>query len=246
MKLSVIIPMYNEEKIVEEAIAALDAQLLADFGAGEYEMIFVSDGSRDACKEKAEAMIADHPALRVIGYMPNHGKGYAVRTGMLAAKGDFVLFTDCDLAYGTEVIAKFEKAFREENKDIYIGSRTLDKSGYEGYTFKRKLMSKIYIKYLNIVAGFDHSDSQCGIKGFSQKAAQDVFRECECDRWAFDLEALLIAKDKGYSVGEIAVKIINHRESNIRPIHDAIEMTKEVRRIKKRRKAKRKAAAKAL
>ena len=58
MKLSVIIPMYNEEKIVEEAVAALDQQLLADFGAGEYEMIFVSDGSRDSCQEKAEAMMA--------------------------------------------------------------------------------------------------------------------------------------------------------------------------------------------
>ena len=92
MKLSVIIPMYNEEKIVEEAVTALDAQLLADFGEGEYEMIFVSDGSRDTCQEKAEAMMASHSALRVIGYQPNHGKGYAVRTGMLAAKGDFVLF----------------------------------------------------------------------------------------------------------------------------------------------------------
>ena len=238
MKLSVIIPMYNEEKIVEDAIIQLDKQLLADFGEGEYEMIFVSDGSKDSCQEKAQAMMATHPALSVLGYQPNHGKGYAVRTGMLAAKGDFVLFTDCDLAYGTEVIKTFAKAFEEGDKDVYIGSRTIDKSGYEGYTLKRKIMSKIYIKYLNIVAGFDHSDSQCGLKGFSQKASQAVFSECECDRWAFDLEALLIAKDKGFSVGEIAVKIINHRESNIRPIHDAIEMTKEVRRIKKRRKAK--------
>lgn len=238
MKLSVIIPMYNEEKIVEDAIRALDTQLSADFGEGEYEMIFVSDGSRDACQAKAEAMVVSYPALSVLGYEPNRGKGYAVRTGMLAAKGDFVLFTDCDLAYGTEVIAKFQKAFAEGDKDIYIGSRTLDKSGYEGYTLKRKIMSKIYIRYLNIVAGFDHSDSQCGIKGFSHKAAQAIFTECECDRWAFDLEALLLAKDMGFTVGEIAVKIINHRESKISPIHDAIEMTKEVRRIKKRRKAK--------
>ncbi len=240
MKLSVIIPMYNEEKIVEEAIAALDAQLLADFGHDEYEMLFVNDGSKDCCQAKAEALTATYPALRVLGYEVNCGKGCAVRTGMLAAEGDFVLFTDCDLAYGTEVIARFYKAFAEEGKDIYIGSRTLDKSGYEGYTFKRKLMSKIYIKYLNIVAGFDHSDSQCGIKGFSQKAAKAIFAECVSDRWAFDLEALLIAKDLGFTVGEIAVKIINHRESKISPIHDAIEMTKEVRRIKKRRKLARK------
>ena len=187
-----------------------------------------------------------YPALRVLGYTENRGKGYAVRTGMLAAEGDFVLFTDCDLAYGTDIITTFYKAFAEGDKDIYIGSRTLDKSGYEGYTFLRKVMSKAYICYLNLVAGFDHSDSQCGIKGFSQKASKEIFSLCEIDRFAFDLEALLFAKDLGYSVGEIAVKIINHRESNIRPINDAIEMTKEVRRIKKRRKAKRKAAAKAV
>lgn len=241
MKISVIIPMYNEELIVEDTVRTLDKALLRDFGAGEYEMIFVSDGSKDACAEKAEALKGECPALRVISYTPNHGKGYAVRTGMMAAEGDFVLFTDCDLAYGTDVIAKFYESFEKGDRDMYIGSRTLDKSGYEGYTFTRKLMSKIYIKYLNFVAGFRHSDSQCGIKGFSQKAAKAIFAECECDRFAFDLEALLYAGDLGFTVGEIAVKIINHRESTVRPIHDAIEMTREVSRIKKRRRAKKKA-----
>jgi len=242
MKISVIIPMYNEELIVEDTVRSLDEALLRDFGAGEYEMIFVSDGSKDSCQAKAEAMIGAYPQLTVLGYTPNRGKGYAVRTGMMAAKGDFVLFTDCDLAYGTDVIAGFYKAFTEGDRDIYIGSRTLDKSGYEGYTFLRKVMSKMYIKYLNLVAGFSHSDSQCGIKGFSQKAAKTVFAECECNRFAFDLEALLYAKDLGFTVGEIAVKIINHRESTVRPIHDAIEMTREVSRIKKRRREKKKAA----
>ena len=99
MKLSVIIPMYNEEKIVQEAVRALDAQLLSDFGEGEYEMIFVSDGSRDACQEKAEAMTSEYPALRVIGYQPNHGKGYAVRTGMLAANGVFLIFRLCEVGF---------------------------------------------------------------------------------------------------------------------------------------------------
>lgn len=241
MKLSVIIPMYNEESIVENAIAALDGQLEQDFGRGNYEMIFVSDGSADTCAAKAEAMTSGHPALKVLSYQPNRGKGYAVRTGMLAAQGDFVLFTDCDLAYGTAILADFQKEFEKGEADILIGSRTLDKSGYEGYTWKRRVMSKAYIRYLNLVAGFNHSDSQCGIKGFSHAAAKDIFSECSCERWAFDLEALLIAERKGYRVGELPVKIINHRASKIRPIHDAIQMTKEVRKIKKRQKAARKA-----
>ena len=236
MKLSVIIPMYNESSIVKDTVKTLNDTLARDFEAGEYEMIFVSDGSKDDCRQIAEAMREDYPALTVLGYEENRGKGYAVRTGMMAAQGDFVLFTDCDLAYGTDIITKFYKTFAEGDKDIYIGSRTLDKSGYEGYTFLRKLMSKAYIGYLNLVAGFDHSDSQCGIKGFSQKATKAIFSLCEVDRFAFDLEALLFAKDLGFSVGEIAVKIINHRESTVRPIHDAIEMTKQVKKIKKRRR----------
>ena len=241
MKLSVIIPMYNESSIVCDTVKTLDATLSRDFGVGEYEMIFVSDGSSDDCREKAEAMMTAYPALIVLGYTENRGKGYAVRTGMLAARGDFVLFTDCDLAYGADIITHFYNTFAQGEHDIYIGSRTLDKSGYEGYTFLRELMSKTYIGYLNLVAGFDHSDSQCGIKGFSQKAAKEIFSLCEVDRFAFDLEALLFAKDMKFSVGEIAVKIINHRESTIRPVHDALEMTKQVRRIKKRRRAMKKA-----
>ena len=236
MKISVIIPMYNESAIVADTVKTLNETLLRDFGMGEYEMIFVSDGSKDDCFEKANALSVEYPALTVLGYSENRGKGYAVRTGVMAARGDFVLYTDCDLAYGTDIITTFYRAFVEGKHDIYIGSRTLDKSGYEGYTFLRKLMSKTYIGYLNLVAGFRHSDSQCGIKGFSQKAAKEIFSLCEVDRFAFDLEALLFAEDFGYSVGEIAVKIINHRESTIRPVHDALEMTKQVRMIKKRRR----------
>lgn len=245
MKISVVIPMYNEEKIVADTVKVLDAALLRDFGEDEYEMIFVSDGSRDSCKQIAESMTEEYKALRVLGYEQNQGKGYAVRLGMTSAKGDFVLFTDCDIAYGVDIIKDFYDEFIKTGKDIIIGSRAIGAEGYSGYTFKRKLMSKVYIKYLNIVAGFKHSDSQCGIKGFSNKAALDIFSECECNRWAFDLEALMIAKRKGYTVGEKAAKIINHRESKIRPIHDAIEMTGEVGRIKKREKAKIKAAKKA-
>ena len=235
MQISVIIPMYNENKIIADTARQLSEYMAETFES--YEILFSDDGSADGCGDTVDAL--GLPFVRVIRYKENQGKGAAVRRGMLEAQGDLVLFTDADLAYGVEVIHKFYQAFIEGGKDIYIGSRTLDKSGYEGYTLKRKIMSKVYIKYLNIVAGFDHSDSQCGIKCFSREATGKIFSLCECDRWAFDLEALLIAKDLGLSVGEIPVKIINHRESKISPIRDAIQMTKEVSRIKKRRKARR-------
>ena len=233
MKISVIIPMYNEKKIVADTIKTLDAALLRDFGENEYEMIFSNDGSVDGCDEIARSMIPSYGALRVIGDKTNHGKGYAVRQGMLYANGDFVLFTDCDLAYGTDVIKKFYDKFQKSGSDIVVGSRRIDKSGYEGYTLKRKLMSEAYIRVINIASGYKGTDSQCGIKGFSGNCAKRIFSKTTVDRFAFDLETLLLAKKAELKISEVAVKVINHNESKVRPIHDSLEMLSCIRRIKK-------------
>ncbi len=238
MKLSVVIPMYNESSIVAETVATLDSALSARLAAGEYEMIFVSDGSVDDCAAIARSLQDAHPALRVLDYMPNQGKGCAVRTGILAAEGDFVLFTDCDLAYGTDLIFAFLARFAEGGADVIIGSRAL--GGYDGYPFLRKFMSKAYLKVVSVAAGFHHSDSQAGIKGFSHQAAQAIFSQCAENSFAFDLEALMEAERQGFSVAELPAVIVNHRESKVRPIHDAMKMLKQVRIIKKRQKQKKK------
>ena len=234
MKLSVIIPMYNEEEIVEDAVRTLDFALRRDFGAGEYEMLFVSDGSTDKCREIAESLSAEYPGLKVLGYEKNRGKGSAVRTGMLASSGEFSLFTDCDLAYGADIIKEFYDKFIESGADVVIGSRAAKGGGYDGYTLLRKIMSKTYLKIVCIFAGFDLSDSQCGIKGFSSETAHKVFSVCEADGFEFDLEALMLAEKAGCRIEELPVRIINHRESKVSPVKDAIKMLKQIRKIKKR------------
>ena len=238
MRLSVVIPMYNESLIVADTIRTLDGAMESAIGSGNYELIFVSDGSKDNCAAIARSMTDAHPALRVLEYMPNQGKGCAVRTGMLAAEGDFVLFTDCDLAYGTDLVVDFLNRFEQGGCDVILGSRAL--GGYDGYPFLRKLMSKTYLKVISIAAGFKHSDSQAGIKGFSQTAAKSVFGECVENGFAFDLEALMEAELQGYKIAEMPAVIVNHRESKINPVKDTIRMLKQVSQIKKRQKAKRK------
>ncbi len=240
MKLSVIIPMYNEASIVCDTVRTLDGYLSSVYQQGEYELVFVSDGSKDDCAEKAEQLRCEIPSLRVEGYTENHGKGYAVRWGMLRSKGDIRLFTDCDLAYGVEIIPEFVRRFEQTGKDIMIGSRNLDKSGHERYTLLRLIMSKVYFKLICLVTGFKHSDSQCGIKCFSAEAAEAIFSRCIIDGFAFDLEALMRAEKMGFSVGEVPVKIINHRESKVHVVRDTIRMLKDVRRIKKAMKAEEK------
>ncbi len=234
MKISVVIPMYNEESIVENAVKVLDTALLKSFGQGNYEMLFVSDGSLDSCLEIVKGMTDSYPALRALGYEKNQGKGCAVRTGMLEACGDFVLFTDCDLAYGAEIIERFYSKFTNSGCDIVIGSRALKGGGYDGYSFMRKIMSKAYLKVVSVYAGFKLSDSQCGIKGFSNKAAKDIFSKCLSNGFEFDLEAIMLGQKAGYEVCEIPVRIINHRESKVSPIRDSLKMLRRISDIKKR------------
>ena len=236
MKISVCIPMYNESRVIAKTARELSAYMEANFE--DYEILFCSDGSTDGCDSVVKEL--NLPKVRVLGYEKNQGKGCAVRTAMLAAEGDIRMFTDADLAYGTEVIKKVAMAFEEiPDAELVIGSRNLSKDGYEGYTFLRKLMSKAYIKVLCMAGGFRLSDSQCGCKAFSGKAAEEIFSRCQVNGFAFDFEAILWAVKMKKRIAEIPVKVINHGESKVNVIKDTLRMLRDLRRMKKRiRKAK--------
>ena len=247
MKISVIIPMYNESSIIEDSLKQFQTYMEKTFE--DFELIFVDDGSKDGCSEVVKAAEGKLKGVHLVRYEQNKGKGYAVRTGMLAAESDIAMFTDCDIAYGVDVIKNVYDFFANDNEkvkngqqrtSVVVGSRNLTKDGYEGYTFIRKLASKIYIKVLCITAGFKLSDSQCGMKGFRTEDAKKIFSECETDGFAFDFEVLLTAKSKGMKMDEIPVKIINHRESKINVVSDTFKMLGDLMRIKRRVKEKNK------
>ena len=231
MKLSLCIPMYNELSIIEDTAKAVSEYMEKTFD--DYEVIFSNDGSTDGCDKAVEALNLPH--VRVVGYEQNRGKGYAVRKAMLESVGDVVMFTDADLAYGLDVIKKVYDTFIEKpESDMVIGSRNLSSDGYEGYTFIRKVMSKVYIKVLCIAGGFKLSDSQCGCKAFTGDAVKKIFTRCEVDRFAFDFECILWAVKHGMTITEIPVKIINHRESKVNIVKDTLRMLRDLRKMKKR------------
>ena len=231
MKISVCIPMYNENRVIAESAKTLFEYMAANFD--DYEIVFCSDGSTDGCDKTVEAL--NLPNVRVIAYEKNQGKGCAVRTAMLAATGDVRMFTDADLAYGTGVIKQVADAFANNpDAEMVIGSRNLDKSGYEGYTFLRKIMSKVYIKVLCIAGGFKLSDSQCGCKAFRADATEKIFSRCEVNGFAFDFEAILWAVKMKMKIVEIPARVINHGESKVRIIRDTIKMLKDLAKMKKR------------
>lgn len=245
MKLSVIIPMYNEKAIAADCAKALIKKLDSDSLAHSYsyEIIFSDDGSTDGCGDTVRSYAAKNPptngSVSVITSEKNEGKGSAVRHGMLCADGDYILFTDCDLAYGVDIIPEMfrcavEVSERDSRSAVVIGSRAISKDGYAGYTFLRKAASKIFKRLLCLTAGFSHSDSQSGLKIFRRDAAHDIFSNCVVNGWSFDFEALMIAEKLGYGIREYPVKIINHRSSKINLLSDTLKMLSDVRQIKKR------------
>lgn len=232
MKFSLCVPMYNEHTVIEDTVRTLSAYLTEQFG-DDYELLLIDDGSTDGSAELAEALHAKN--TRIIRYETNRGKGCAVRTGMLAAAGEIAMFLDSDLAYGTSVIRQGVDLLEQQpEKDILIGSRVLHPEGYSGYLWVRKLASKAYILVLNLVGGLKQSDSQCGCKLFRKRARQEIFSNMQTDGFAFDFEALLLAQKLGFSVAEMPVKIINHRESKVRLFRDAFQMLGELMRMKRR------------
>ena len=237
MKLSVCIPMYNERAICADTARTLSRAVKAFCAPKGYdwEILFCDDGSTDGSAEALKGVIAARGLshVRCVGYSDNRGKGAAVRTAVLASTGDVVCYTDCDLAYGTDVICEGMERILAGDK-IVLGSRNLREDGYAGYTPLRRIASKTYIKLISLVAGFRLSDSQCGFKCFDGDVARRIFALCTVDGFSFDLEMIKIAQKLGYPLAELPVRIINHRESKIHVVRDAFKMMSDVRKIKKR------------
>ena len=233
MKLTILIPMYNESAILPETLKTLSIYARERF-VSDYELLFVDDGSTDNSAEIVEKYPDE--ATRVLRYEKNRGKGCAVRTGMLAARGERILFTDCDLAYGAGALGDL-LTYWEENPtaDAVIGSRALHPEGYAGYSAVRRLISRTYRLVLRLFFGLRLSDSQSGLKGFSATAAREIFSRCEVDRFAFDFEAIMIGERLGFRFAEMPARVVYNRPGGkVNLIRDSARMLRDLFRIKQR------------
>ena len=229
--------MYNEITTAADTSETLTREMEAFCAeSGDtYEVIFSDDGSNDGCIDAVrDDLPLIHGEIVKVRSDINMGKGAAVRRAVLASTGDIVMYTDCDLAYGTAIIPEAATVMKKNGYELLAGSRAIHPEGYEGYTFIRKLTSKAYLTVLTLFAGFKLSDSQCGFKLFRGDFARRIFSLAETNGWAFDFELFMLAKRENAKIGEYPVKVVNHRESRISVLRDSVKMLRELRRIKKR------------
>lgn len=208
MKLSVIVPVYNSAAFISETFQALVDYL--EKLEEEYELLFVDDGSRDNTGSILEELAGGHPRVFLIRNGINRGKGHTVRMGMNQARGDFLVFTDADLAYPPTEIGKIVHTLRE-GADLAIATRVAPASRFImspeffGYIYTRHLGSRLFNWLVRRVLDLSVLDSQAGLKGFSRRAKEIVFHRQTLAGFTFDVELIYIAKKFGLAVREVPV-----------------------------------------
>jgi dolichyl-phosphate beta-glucosyltransferase len=229
--ISVVIPAYNEEKRIQ--LSLLEACSFLDHTPLDYEMIVVDDGSSDRTSEIVGDLASDTPSLKLMRYEKNRGKGYALRTGVLATKGDPVLVMDADLSTPMEEMFKLIPCLAEGRSHVAIGSRALALSDIiRKQPWWRRGMGKIFNQIVRVLVIDGISDTQCGFKLFTGNVARELFGRATVDRFAYDVEILALAARKGYRIVEVPVRWINSPESKVNPLNDSLRMLADILRIR--------------
>ena len=208
-KISVIIPAYNEEKIIVNTIDETRRELESlNYG---YEIIVVDDGSIDKTFEIVKNNFSfEKDKVRIEGYKPNSGKGNAEKYGIGFAEGDYVLFMDADLDLHPRQLGRFLNEMEKTNADAVIGSKKA-KNSKVIYSFKRRFLSNGYYYFIKILFGLPVRDTQTGFKLFKKEALKECINYVFVKRYAFDLELLIVLHKKGYKIVECPVEVTQSR-----------------------------------
>lgn len=219
---SIVVPAFNEASILSSTLEQLTARFPAS------EIIVVSDGSVDDTAAVARSF---HPAVSLIEYSPNRGKGRAVCTGMLAASGEILIFTDADLPFGVDGVQRLLDVFRaQQSVDIVIAEKT---GLYRGPFYRA---ARAVVRFgVRWSLDLDHADTQAGLKGFRRRAAQVVFCQAVVDGFAADMEILSIAAREGFRVASVPMEVVN---DELRPstftARQGVRLLRDIQAIRRR------------
>lgn len=225
-KYSIVIPAYNESGRIPATLESVVACIRANQWSAE--VVVVNDGSTDSTAQVVRGFAVHSPEVRLIENPGNRGKGYSVRSGVLQALGDVVMFTDADLSAPMEEADRLFAAIAK-GADIAIGSRWLE-SGRQ--THRQPLYRQVFGRCFNavcrMVMRLPFADTQCGFKAFTRSAAQTVFQLQTIERWGFDPEILFIAIKRGFRIAEVPVSWAHDARTRMSYLRDGLQMLKEL------------------
>jgi dolichyl-phosphate beta-glucosyltransferase len=220
---SVVVPCYNESKRVGNLVKILRYLRGLD---KPWELIVVDDGSIDDTLDRLKSLNKKLD-FKLISYKNNRGKGYAVKTGMLAAAGEFRLFMDVDLSTPIEEIEHFSKFV--DQYDLIIGTRKIKGAKVVVHQpILREYLGAAFTLLSQLILNTNVSDFTCGFKCFSRVAAKRIFRKTRIFRWGFDSETLFLSKKYGFSVKEVPVVWKNDERTRVRFPNDIVNSLGEL------------------
>lgn len=223
-----IIPAYNEERRLSDSLRQVSAYLRQQPYTSEIWV--VDDGSQDSTAQAVESIQAELPEVSLIR-TPHRGKGHAVKTGMLAGRGDFLFSCDADLSMPIHELEKFLPPVLD-SVDVAIGSREAAGARRFEEPAYRHLMGRVFNWIVKLVAVRGIEDTQCGFKCFRRDAATQVFPYQIMHGFGFDVEVLFIARKRGFKIVEVPIHWYYSANSRVSPPRDSVGMLWEVLRVR--------------
>ena len=222
--LSIVIPTYNESHGIKQTLDAI-YEYLGDQNYS-YEVILCDDGSYDLTIRIAKEFFGGKSNFQILS-LSHKGKGSAVKTGMVTARGQYRFMCDADLAMPLDQIERFLKEITN-GCDIAIGSRELSDSKRFGEPMLRYFAGRVFNLFVKFVAIRKYQDTQCGFKCFSSEAADKIFPLVRTNGWAFDVEVLLLADRYGFSVSQVPIDWRHGKKSKVDLRSAALQMIRDI------------------
>ena len=230
-ELSIVIPAVDEERRLPETLEKIHQYITAR--SLRAEVLVVDDGSTDSTAQVVDALSQRYPEVRRVTNDCNHGKGFAVRQGMLEARGEIALFTDADLSTPIEEADKLLAVLRDGGYEGAIGSRALDRRLIETHqSIFREFAGIIFNRLVRLVLGLGFADTQCGFKVFRRERARILFEQQRATGFGFDPEILFLARRHGLRIAEIPVRWAHHPQSKVKLMSDSFRMFWELLAIR--------------
>jgi glycosyltransferase involved in cell wall biosynthesis len=226
---SIVIPAFNEAARIGESIRSIETFL--ETFSFDADVIVVDDGSTDETSRIVHQL--QFPRLRLITNRVNHGKGYAVKCGVLEATGDYVLFSDADLSAPIEELEKLMPVALEKDADVVVGSRGMDRRYIQKHQSPMREFGGIVFNFaVRLMLGLRIYDTQCGFKLFKRATVTSVFRKQTIDGFGFDPELLFLASQSGLKIIEVPVRWSHAEGSKVRFSRDAVRMLCDIARVR--------------